>query len=121
MKNTIIWSRDIDFKIANVAALFFAGIIGLFLPSPTGEGGGMGILGVLISIPIAIIAWAVFELIKPTYLTRNWRRWQTAHLWILPLAWALLMVAFGAWLYYQGFLSRSEKELLDSIISPTIL
>jgi hypothetical protein len=122
MKNIVIWPRNVDVKIARVVgigvALLLAGIVGLNLPSPLDEGNRLGICGFLVTVPAAVLVWAVFELIKPAYFTRNWRRWQIAELWIVPLVWAFLLVAWGIWLHHQAILT---KEQLDSVIQPVIL
>ena len=102
MKNFVVWSRDSDLKIVRLAgvaaALSLTGWVGSRLPNPFSEGAGLGLIGVLMAVPTAVFVWAIFGMIKPTYFTRNWRRWLVAELFIVPIVWGLLMFLFRIWL-----------------------
>ncbi len=98
MKNIVIWPREVDVKMA---LLGLAALVGSVLSILMYDMGEVGVFVALMAVPIAVFIWAVFELIKPSYFTPNWRRWQITELCVVPLVLFILMVVFAVWCHYQ--------------------
>lgn len=114
MKNIVIWSREIDLKIAQVVAgiavLSLAGIIILpllsLLPDDPSR---VQTACALVAVPLGVLVWAVFELFKPSSFTPNWRRWLIAELGVVPILWLVAIIVFAVW--WQHLIANDSQAL----------